>query len=441
MSSTAPYLLHLTSRPNQVSPQTWKEWYDSLPDLVTSHASVRATFYEEIDLPGTLPSASYRSFLAVYQSDVEQPLETKNSTHLQTTSVFFENNAAKSNASGENADLDARNYALVQVYNPQGVGEAPPPEILTAEAQPADPDDYDNWFRTEHIGQLAALPGYRRTLRYKLGPKTAWTKGEDVPLFLAIHEVEDARLWMEGRAEAAKTATPSEWAVRNVKGSSEIPAAVVRKTAMRIFIGDFDFKWGAVARWLEDDSSARFKQLSKFQNKLENQMFGNIELVHRVFDVAACWDQDHTPSLLKDSTRFQRDVIWSEAFNERIFVTIIWPLRDAVKLNEIIDCDVWKEMYGAMWVAFAEAVFTNATWSQQANSYPAIDMKPVFQAVRQVPEKYFADRPEFDQIPSHNLEYTCEENLEGWMQAREKAKEKVAEELGMRERKTTGRFY
>jgi hypothetical protein len=62
------------------------------------------------------------------------------------------------------------------------------------------------------------LPGYRRTLRYKLGQRIALTKGEDVPLFLAIHEVEDAKRWMEGRAEAAKKAQPSEWAVRNVKG-------------------------------------------------------------------------------------------------------------------------------------------------------------------------------------------------------------------------------
>ena len=90
--------------------------------------------------------------------------------------------------------------------------------MITAEAQPEDPDDYDAWFRSEHIAQLASYPGYRRTLRYRLGSKTPQAKEGDTPLFLAMHEVDDAEGWMEGRAEAAKVARPSEWAVRNVKG-------------------------------------------------------------------------------------------------------------------------------------------------------------------------------------------------------------------------------
>ena len=66
--------------------------------------------------------------------------------------------------------------------------------------------------------KLEGLSGYRRLLRYKLGPRTPLTKGEDVPLFLAMHEVESARGFMESRAEGAKKTTPSEWAVKNVKG-------------------------------------------------------------------------------------------------------------------------------------------------------------------------------------------------------------------------------
>ncbi|KAL1611882.1 hypothetical protein SLS60_000104 [Paraconiothyrium brasiliense] len=212
MSSSAPYLFHVTSQQTQVSPQTWKEWQDSLPDLVKTLTSVRATFYEEIDLPSNASSGSTRNFLAMYQSEIENPLDAKNGMDLRTTAT---EDGAKSDMTG---DFDARNYALIQVYDPQNLGEVPPPEILTTEAQPADPSDFDTWFRTEHISQLAAFPGYRRTLRYKLGPKTAWTKGDDVPLFLAVHEVEDARVWMEGRAEAARKSKPSEWAVRNVKG-------------------------------------------------------------------------------------------------------------------------------------------------------------------------------------------------------------------------------
>ncbi|KAF9735013.1 putative alpha/beta hydrolase [Paraphaeosphaeria minitans] len=220
MSAPAPYLLHVTSRPTQVSLQTWKKWYASehLPDLVGSGTSIRATLYEEIDLPGATAGSSERRFLAMYQTPFETCLEKEQYRGLRTTSGLFEKDGAGSSDIEDNGDFNARNYGLIQVFDPKGLGESPPPEILTAEAQPADPDDYDAWFRTEHMDQLAALPGYRRTLRYKLGPRTALTKGEDVPLFLAVHEVEDAGKWMAGRAEAAKTATPSEWAVRNVRG-------------------------------------------------------------------------------------------------------------------------------------------------------------------------------------------------------------------------------
>jgi hypothetical protein len=125
MSDPAPYLLHVTSRPTQVSPQTWKKWYISehLPDFVASHTAVRATFYEEIELPGSPPSGSDRKFLAMYQSVLEDPLETENYRGVRTTSGLFERDGAGSDAFGDNGDFDARYYGLVQVYDPRGLGE------------------------------------------------------------------------------------------------------------------------------------------------------------------------------------------------------------------------------------------------------------------------------------------------------------------------------
>ncbi|KAL5465042.1 hypothetical protein PMIN06_000781 [Paraphaeosphaeria minitans] len=101
-------------------------------------------------------------------------------------------------------------------------------------------------------------------------------------------------------------------------------------------------------------------------------------------------------------------------------------------------------MYGAVWVAFAEAVYTHADWAQTADGHPAVDLEPVLRAVRQIPEKHYRVRPAFDHIPGQHLGYTCEDSREEWMEAHEKEKaRKVVEglEVEVAVRKTTGRFY
>ncbi len=68
----APYLLHVTSTPSQVSDETWKEWYvkEHIPDLFNGKACVRATFYEEVSLPSFPNGDQTGKFLALYQTDV-----------------------------------------------------------------------------------------------------------------------------------------------------------------------------------------------------------------------------------------------------------------------------------------------------------------------------------------------------------------------------------
>jgi hypothetical protein len=91
-----------------------------------------------------------------------------------------------------------------------------PPYITTVEMYPSDEADYDKWYREEHLDMMAKLSGYRRTLRYKLGPKTALTKDADPPTYLALHEFDgfDAL----GTPEYAAT-IESEWTKKNVAAS------------------------------------------------------------------------------------------------------------------------------------------------------------------------------------------------------------------------------
>lgn len=52
--------------------------------------------------------------------------------------------------------------------------------------EPGDDADYDAWYRDEHLGMLAKVPGYRRSQRYRLLPLSMTPA--DTPRFLAVHE-------------------------------------------------------------------------------------------------------------------------------------------------------------------------------------------------------------------------------------------------------------
>lgn len=98
---------------------------------------------------------------------------------------------------------------------------APSPEILMVYMHPQDPADFEAWYRDEHLNMLSKLPGYRRSLRYKLGPKTPLTRDESPPAYLAIHEIDSVRCFGGKEAEAANS-TP--WTKKQLEESREFVA-------------------------------------------------------------------------------------------------------------------------------------------------------------------------------------------------------------------------
>ena len=122
----SPYLLHVSSKPTQVSQKLWEQWYidEHLPDLVNSKTAVRATFYKEIAEP--TPACDHpRKYLALYQTKFEECLKTKNYTELRKTSELFKaEGGANSNGIQDNGDFDARYYQFIQDYDPNGLGES-----------------------------------------------------------------------------------------------------------------------------------------------------------------------------------------------------------------------------------------------------------------------------------------------------------------------------
>lgn len=89
------------------------------------------------------------------------------------------------------------------------------PQILTVEMNPSDPDDFEKWYREEHLVLLAKLPGYHRSLRFKIGPDTPLTKTPP-PKYLAIHYVDDISAF-EGKEADAANETP--WTKKHIAES------------------------------------------------------------------------------------------------------------------------------------------------------------------------------------------------------------------------------
>lgn len=123
----SPYLLHVNSRPTAVDENTWTKWYttEHLPDLVGHGASTRASFYREEASPSELvakDATNPRKFLALYQSDHEEPLKSDGYVQkVRHTSELFRDASGKEE-NRENGEFDARNYKLIQDYDPNGLG-------------------------------------------------------------------------------------------------------------------------------------------------------------------------------------------------------------------------------------------------------------------------------------------------------------------------------
>jgi hypothetical protein len=253
---TSPYLMHINSRPKLVSDEVWQEWYikEHLPDLVNHGCAVRATFHTEVLSGPTVidgPSESNpRKYLALYQSDIPECLDTDNYRKgVRKTSELFEK------ASGiaqdmPNGEFDGRYYKLYETYDPNKLGDGmfisrfprlpdlrfcflfffsffsfflslflthhtvTSPYIMTVEMNAKDDADFHKWYKDEHLEMLAAIPGYRRSSRYVFhGSPLMITKPAK---FLAIHELEN----LDGlTSPEAKAANETEWTVRMIRES------------------------------------------------------------------------------------------------------------------------------------------------------------------------------------------------------------------------------
>ncbi|KAG9193724.1 hypothetical protein G6011_03759 [Alternaria panax] len=124
----------------------------------------------------------------------------------------------------KNTRFDIRFYEQVQVAegpSPSSSSSSSPPKFLISAAldpprDAASTDDFDAWYRQEHIPMLQRAPGFVRSRRFKLSTATVideFKVGDvtgEAPRFLALHEFSGETLPWKEIGESTQT----EWAKR-----------------------------------------------------------------------------------------------------------------------------------------------------------------------------------------------------------------------------------
>jgi hypothetical protein len=135
-------------------------------------------------------------------------------------------------------DFDTRFYRHTQTYEqgkgnstavvPRGIGRV----VKSTAIQPAlgMDEEFDRWYREEHLGQVARMPGWRRSTRYELIFKVQSKddpRREEAPRYLAIHEFDEGT-----EIQRMPREEWTEWTTRMVE------------SAQMLDEGTFTYLWG-----------------------------------------------------------------------------------------------------------------------------------------------------------------------------------------------------
>lgn len=163
-------LLFVLSEPGAVPAAEFHDWYDN------EHAPARLT------VPGIRGGVRYRAedgqvptWLAYY----DLSLAALHSPEYASVAV---RSPREQRVVARLATLDRRVYELV---DDAGEIRAAPARLVVCVGLTSDrPDELDAWYREEHVPLLLAIPGWRRTRRYRRREGAG-------PDHLALHEVDD----------------------------------------------------------------------------------------------------------------------------------------------------------------------------------------------------------------------------------------------------------
>ena len=165
-------LLFVYSSPGPVPLDEFTDWYDN------EHVPAR------LALPGFGSVARFRAtdaltpeWLATYEvapGTLDQP----------AYQAVWANASAREKSIMSTATIDRRLYAPIS--DSGDTGEAPPVLMAVSMSMPSAESavaDMEAWYVEEHIPMLLAVPGWRRSRRYRLA-------SGDGPRYLSLHEID-----------------------------------------------------------------------------------------------------------------------------------------------------------------------------------------------------------------------------------------------------------
>ncbi|EMC91276.1 hypothetical protein BAUCODRAFT_320634 [Baudoinia panamericana UAMH 10762] len=210
-----PGLMFVTSRvtdSSKTSDEKYNRFYNDehLPDVLNYGISKVAIRYKNVNAESKIP------YLACYPLDDANFLTSPGLEKLvqdTRSSKTFDNQDVY-----DYVEFGLRPYEKIQTYegiHPDSTSLPDPSShahtVICVAMEPADEQDFDDWYRKQHLDMMAMLPPYRRTTRYKR------LDGE-VPRYLAMHEYDCKP--DEIPAERAKLVN-SEWS-RKIIGECKV---------------------------------------------------------------------------------------------------------------------------------------------------------------------------------------------------------------------------
>ncbi|KAF1983048.1 hypothetical protein K402DRAFT_383518 [Aulographum hederae CBS 113979] len=211
------YLLLAYSTPTHpsLSDSDFNTWYTThhITDVLSSSLADLAIRYKSLD-----QDARYR-YLAAYR--VADPTFMADAEKMARIPDAHEMLPGKEEGTGggrwaDVADAKVLLYERVQTFEGEG-GSGKGQGLAVVGFDPADgqDDDFDHWYRNEHLGKLSKCTGYLRTTRYKLLPGPDG-KLDGVP-YIAMHEYETTNF----PEEQIKETVGTEWSKKHIQGAKK----------------------------------------------------------------------------------------------------------------------------------------------------------------------------------------------------------------------------
>jgi len=227
-----PGLVFAQSRiyqPDLLSADLFDKWYDEvhIRDILKTGAIKTGIRWKAVNPNEEQP------YLTIYPLDRIDALKSEAVKGIPVHSDIL---PGPSNYIWDFVAYDARIYKHIQTYEPEGTKAGPANLLIAVGLTPAPgtDDDFDAFYREEHIKIVSKAAGYRRTRRYKLeldlpqpppeisSPPTP--KPQNPPVYLALHEFDGETLPQEELAKANET----EWAKKIAKGLVKVEMVAVK---------------------------------------------------------------------------------------------------------------------------------------------------------------------------------------------------------------------